>query len=122
MKTDVRKRLQVAKTKTRIKAKIKKSGKFRLAFFRGNKNFYAQIIDDVKGITLVAAATNEKGFAESREKNLANIDSAVKLGKILAERAKEKSITTVVFDRAGKLYHGKVKAFADSVRENGIEI
>lgn len=121
MKSAVRKKQQVEKTKHRIRAKLLKSNALRLAFFRGNRNFYAQIIDDQKGITLVAAATNEKSFRPEGEKNMANIETAKKLGQLIAERAKEKNIEKVVFDRSGRIYHGKVKAFADSAREGGLQ-
>lgn len=110
------------KTRLRIRSKIKKNTELlRLNLFRGNKNLYAQIIDDSKGVTLVAAATNEKDFSsEDKKKNRANVEGAKKLGQIIAQRALEKDIKKVVFDRAGNLYHGKVKAFADAAREGGL--
>ena len=103
-----------------IKRKIKASrDRLRLCISRSNKNFYCQIIDDLKGFTLVSASTLEKSFPEM--KNKGNIEAAKALGKILAERAKIQGIKKVVFDRNGYLYHGKVKSFADSTRENGLE-
>jgi large subunit ribosomal protein L18 len=90
----------------------------RLCVYRSNKNFYAQIIDDSQGFTMVAASTLEKDFPAM--KNRGNVAAAKILGKIIAERAQQKGITGVVFDRSGYLYHGKVKAFADAARENGL--
>ncbi len=121
---DIKEKLKIRKQKTRLKirSKIKRSNKtIRLNLFRGNKNLYAQIIDDQKGVTLVSAATNEKDFADkTKDQNRSNIENAKKLGKIIAERSLAKDIKDVVFDRAGNLYHGKVKAFADAAREGGL--
>ena len=89
----------------------------RISVFRSNKHIYAQIIDDVNGVTLVAASSNEKGS----EGYGSNKDAASKVGTLLAERAKEQNITTVVFDRSGYLYHGRVKALADAARDGGLE-
>jgi len=103
-----------------IKNKIKAGKrKFRLCISKSNKNFYAQIIDDEKGATLVGVSTMSKEFPEM--KNHGNIEAAKALGKILAEKAKTTGINSVVFDRNGYLYHGKIKAFADAARENGLE-
>lgn len=104
-----------------IKRKIKSSnkGKLRLCISRSNKGFYVQIIDDLKGFTVVSASTLEKTFPEM--KNKGNLEAAKALGKIISERAISKGIKKVVFDRNGYLYHGKVKSFADSARENGLE-
>lgn len=103
-----------------IKRKIKSGGdKLRLCISRSNKNFSCQIIDDTKGFTLVSASTLEKTFTALKSKG--NIESAKSLGKIIAEKAVNKGIKKVVFDRNGYLYHGKIKAFADSARENGLE-
>ena len=90
----------------------------RLAVFRSNKHMEAQIIDDVKGITLVSASTYEKG---NKFENGSNVEAAKLVGKVLAERALEKGITVVVFDRGGFLYHGRVKALADAAREAGLK-
>jgi len=89
----------------------------RISVFRSNKHIYAQIIDDVNGVTLVAASSNEKGS----EGNGGNKDAATKVGTLLAERATEKNIKTVVFDRSGYLYHGRVKALAEAARDGGLD-
>ena len=92
----------------------------RLAVFRSNNHMYAQVIDDVAGNTLVAASTLEKAVSAELEKTN-NVDAAAYLGTVIAKRALEKGITTVVFDRGGYLYHGKVAALADAAREAGLE-
>jgi len=108
------------KRRLRVKKKIhSNTSKPRVCISRSNKSLYAQIIDDSKGHTLVSASSLEKDFTDIKVKG--NIAAAKKLGKILAERANGKGIKTVIFDRNGYLYHGKVKAFADSLRENGLE-
>lgn len=89
----------------------------RLSVFRSAKHIYAQIIDDSKGVTLVAAASNEKAMAEVSGKKA---EVAIQVGKLAAQRALEKGIKTVVFDRNGFLYHGRVKAVADGAREAGL--
>ncbi|MEI6674393.1 MAG: 50S ribosomal protein L18 [Verrucomicrobiota bacterium] len=89
----------------------------RLAVHYSNQHIYAQVIDDAKGCTLCAASTLDKSF----EKASSNIVSAQQVGKLLAERALASSINTVVFDRGGHLYHGKVKALADAAREGGLQ-
>ena len=89
----------------------------RLNVFRSNSNIYAQIIDDVAGVTLVSASTLDKDF----EGATGNCEAAKKVGQLLAERAKAKGIDTVVFDRGGYLYHGRVAALADGAREGGLE-
>jgi large subunit ribosomal protein L18 len=91
----------------------------RLCISKSNKSLYAQIIDDEKGSTVVALSTLAKDFAA--EKNKSNIKAATSLGKAIAEKAKAAGITKVKFDRNGFLYHGKIKAFADSARENGLD-
>ena len=89
----------------------------RLNVFRSETNIYAQIIDDTKGITLVSASSLEKGFECEGTKT----DAAKKVGEVIAERAKAKGIDTVVFDRGGYLYHGRVKALAEGAREGGLQ-
>ena len=89
----------------------------RLAVFRSNNHMYAQIIDDTVGNTLVSASTLDK---EVKTK-ASNIEAATEVGKLIAERAKKAKVTTVVFDRNGYLYHGKVKALAEAAREAGLE-
>ena len=91
----------------------------RLAVFRSVKHIYAQVIDDRKGHTLVAASSNEKNAAS--RSNGGNLAGAKEIGKLIAERAKAKGISKVVFDRGGYLYHGRVKALADAAREAGLE-
>jgi len=89
----------------------------RLAIFRSLNHIYAQVIDDQQGHTVVAAASTEKDL---RGKG-GNVEGAKLIGKKVAERAKEKGISKVVFDRGGYLYHGRVKALADAAREAGLE-
>jgi len=89
----------------------------RLAVFRSASHIYVQVIDDERGHTLAAAASTEKDL---RGKG-GNVNGAKLIGKTVAERAKEKGITKVVFDRGGYLYHGRVKALADAAREAGLE-
>ncbi len=92
----------------------------RLAVFRSNSHMYAQIIDDTVGNTLVSASTMDKEVKSACERT-DNVDAAAKVGTFIAERAKAKGITTVVFDRGGFLYAGKVKALAEAAREAGLE-
>ena len=92
----------------------------RLAVFRSNNHMYAQIIDDTVGNTLVAASTVEKTVSAELEKTN-NVDAAAYLGTVIAKRAIEKGINTVVFDRGGFIYQGKIKALADAAREAGLE-
>ncbi len=106
--------------KLRVKRKIKaNAGVLRLCISKSNRNIFAQIIDDVKGHTVVAASTMEKAFEGT--KNLGNKQAATALGKHIAEKAKQQGIEKVVFDRNGYLYHGRVKAFADAAREAGLQ-
>ena len=90
----------------------------RLAVFRSVKHIYAQVIDDSVGHTLAAASSNEKSDGI---KSGGNVAGAKAVGKLLAERAKEKGVKSVVFDRGGYLYHGRVKALADAARQGGLE-
>ena len=92
----------------------------RLAVFRSNNHMYAQIIDDTVGNTLVSASTVQKEVKAELEKTN-NVDAAAYLGKVIAERALDKGIKEVVFDRGGFIYQGKVKALADAAREAGLE-
>ena len=92
----------------------------RLAVFRSNNHMYAQIIDDTVGNTLVAASTLEKDVKAELEKTN-NVDAAAYLGKVIAKKALDKGITTVVFDRGGFIYQGKVAALAEAAREAGLE-
>ncbi|MCR4989714.1 MAG: 50S ribosomal protein L18 [Lachnospiraceae bacterium] len=92
----------------------------RLAVFRSNNHMYAQIIDDTVGNTLVAASTNEKEVKAKLDKTN-NVEAASYLGQVIAKRALEKGIDTVVFDRGGFIYQGKVAALADAAREAGLK-
>ena len=103
----------------RRKVKLAARGRARLTVFRSSKHIYAQLIDDNKGTTLVAASSLEKTMREGGVKGT-NKDAAKAVGKLIAERAKEKGIKDVVFDRGGYLYHGRIKALADAAREGGL--
>ena len=92
----------------------------RLAVFRSNNHMYAQIIDDTVGNTLVSASTLEKAVKSELEKTN-NVDAAAYLGTVIAKRAIEKGIKTVVFDRGGYIYQGKIAALAEAAREAGLE-
>ncbi len=103
---------------TRIRKKVSgTSERPRLAVFRSLNHIYAQVIDDVNGKTLAAASTTEK---ELKSKTGGNIEAAQKIGKTIAERALAAGVSTVVFDRGGYLYHGRVKALLDATREAGL--
>ena len=88
----------------------------RLCVYRSTNNIYAQIIDDVNGVTLVSASSLDKSI----EGNGGNKEAAKAVGKLVAERAIEKNITSVVFDRGGNIYHGRVKELAEGARESGL--
>ena len=104
---------------TRIRKKISGTGQRpRLAVFRSLNHIYAQVIDDASGQTLASASTTETDFAG---KSGGNVESAKTVGKLVAERAKEKGVTRVVFDRGGYIYHGRVKSLAEAAREAGLE-
>ena len=113
----------IDKNAMRLKRHIRVRGKIsgtpecpRLNVFRSNANIYAQLIDDVNGVTLVSANTLEKEF----EGATGNVEAAKKVGLVLAERAKAKGIEDVVFDRGGYIYHGRVAALAEGAREGGL--
>jgi large subunit ribosomal protein L18 len=89
----------------------------RLAIYRSLKHIYAQVIDDRAGRTVVSASSNEKSVSFDG----GNVDGAKEVGRLVAERAKEKGVTKIVFDRGGYLYHGRIKALADAAREAGLE-
>ncbi|MFB3814916.1 MAG: 50S ribosomal protein L18 [Terriglobales bacterium] len=89
----------------------------RLSVYRSLNNISVQVIDDAQGKTIVSASSNEKGA----KRNGGNVAAAKEIGKAIAERAKAKGITKVVFDRGGYLYHGRVKALADAAREAGLQ-
>ena len=92
----------------------------RLAVFRSNNHMYAQIIDDTVGNTLVSASTTQKDVKAELEKTN-DVAAAAYLGTVIAKRALEKGITSVVFDRGGFIYHGKIEALADAAREAGLK-
>lgn len=92
----------------------------RLSIHRTNKQIYAQVICDVKGVTLAAASTLEKELKE-KLKSGANVEAATEVGKLVAERAKKAGVEAVVFDRGRFLYHGRVQALADGAREGGLK-
>lgn len=108
------------KRQIRVRKKIKGTAERpRLNVFRSSRHIHAQIIDDVNGVTLVAASSISPDVKADLVYS-GNIDAAKKVGAAVAKKALEKNITTVVFDRNGFLYHGRVKALADSARENGL--
>ena len=120
----------MVKKESRSKIRVKKHKRIRnrlsgtperprLAVFRSNNHMYAQIIDDKAGNTLVAASTLEKDVQSELEKTN-NVDAAAYVGTVIAKRALEKGLTTVVFDRGGYIYHGKVAALAEAAREAGL--
>jgi len=108
--------------KATVRRAIKEAatGRARLSVFRSSKHIYAQVIDDAKGATVAAASSIEKDLRGSL-KTGANVDAAKAVGKLVAERAKEKGVTSVVFDRGSYLYHGRIKALADAAREGGLK-
>jgi len=95
-------------------------GRPRLSIHFSAKNIYVQVIDDQQGKTIASVNTTEADF-KADKKTRANKDTAIKVGRLLAERSKDKQVTKVVFDRGGLQYHGKVKALADAAREAGLE-
>lgn len=104
---------------SRIRTKVSGTAECpRLCVFRSNKQISAQIIDDTKGITLVQASSLDKDLKIA---NGGNVEAAKLVGKSIAEKAKKAKIKTVVFDRSGYLYHGRVEALAEAARENGLE-
>ncbi|MFA5111369.1 MAG: 50S ribosomal protein L18 [Desulfobaccales bacterium] len=108
------------KRKQRIRKKVGGGNRLRLSVFRSSKHIYAQIIDDGKGQTLAAASTLS-GELKDQLSGLKKLDAAKAVGKLLAAKAKAAGIDKVVFDRNGFLYHGRIKAVADSCREHGLE-
>ncbi len=105
----------------RLRANINgTASKPRLSVYRSNMHMYAQIIDDTVGKTIVSASTLDKELKGTLE-HTNTVEAAIKVGELLAKRAKDKNIDTVVFDRGGYIYHGKVKALADAAREAGLQ-
>ena len=91
----------------------------RLSVFRSSKHIYAQVIDDGEGVTLASASTTEKSTREGL-KTGASVDAAKAVGKLIAQRAQEKGVKDVIFDRGSYLYHGRIKALAEAAREGGL--
>ena len=115
-KTD--RKLERTRRHARVRTKVSgTSERPRLCVFRSNSNLYAQIIDDVAGITLVAASTLDKEVKTKKS----NIEAAKEVGALIAKRAAAKNIKTVVYDRGGYIFHGVVKALAEAAREGGLE-
>ena len=101
----------------RIRGKISGTAERpRLSIFRSNKNIYAQLIDDVAGVTLASASTLDENVSDATK-----LEQAAAVGKAIAEAAKAKNISTVVFDRSGYLYHGRIQGLGDAARENGLD-
>jgi large subunit ribosomal protein L18 len=112
------------KVHSRIRKKVQGTQERpRLNVYRSVNHIYAQVIDDAKGATLVSATSVEKGKGIKGEKRPTggNLSSAKEVGKLIAERAKQKGINKVVFDRGGYLYHGRIKALAEAAREAGLQ-
>lgn len=105
----------------RVRSSLKRvaGNRVRLSVFLSGQHTYAQLIDDAKGVTLAAASTAEKDLS-GKMKSCANVDAAKAIGKAIAERALKVDVKDVVFDRGGRLYHGRVKALADAAREAGL--
>ncbi|MHA0857696.1 50S ribosomal protein L18 [Paenibacillus sp. CMAA1364] len=112
-----------ARTRRHLRVRKKITGtaaRPRLNVYRSSKHIYAQLIDDVAGVTLASASTVDKELCEGIT-NGANVESARKVGELVAKRAKEKGCSSVVFDRGGYLYHGRIQALAEAAREAGLE-
>ena len=118
MVSKIDKNAQRQKRHIRVRGKISGTPERpRLNVFRSNANIYAQVIDDVNGVTLASASTLDKEF----EGAAGNCEAAKKVGLLVGQRAKEKGISVVVFDRGGYIYHGRVAALAEGAREGGLE-
>jgi large subunit ribosomal protein L18 len=114
----VKVRTQRRKGVTRRAVKTAGAGRPRLSVHRSSKHIYAQVIDDVKGVTVASASSLEK---DNRSKTGANVDAAKVVGTLVAKRAIEKGVKEVVFDRGAYLYHGRIKALGDAAREGGLK-
>jgi len=110
-----------ARRKERIRLQIRKKAadRIRLSVFRSGKHIYAQLIDDSKGVTLASASSLDKDV-KSSVKSTSTVEAAKSVGAAIAKKAKEAKVTTVVFDRSGYLFHGRVKALAEAAREHGL--
>jgi large subunit ribosomal protein L18 len=116
---NARQALERRKARVRRTLRAAANGRPRLSVFRSSKHIYAQLIDDAKGLTIVAASSLEKELRGSL-KTGADIEAAKAIGKLLAERAVAKGVKDVLFDRGGYIFHGRVKALADAARESGL--
>ncbi|NBT40141.1 MAG: 50S ribosomal protein L18 [Alphaproteobacteria bacterium] len=105
--------------RNRVRNHLKKvsNGRPRLSVFRSGRHIYAQVIDDMQGVTLAAASTLEKDLGATGS----SVDAAAKVGNLIAERAKAAGVETVVFDRGGFIYHGRVRSLAEAAREAGLQ-
>jgi len=114
------KRALFLKRRLRVRNKLRKinTGKPRLSIHRSSKNISVQVIDDVQGITLASASTLEKNLGYVGKNN---VDASAKVGSVIAARAKKVGVEVVLFDRGGRLFHGKVKALAEAAREGGLK-
>ena len=108
------------KARVRRAIRLNAGDRLRLSVHRSGKHIYAQVIDDVKGQTVAAASSLDKGL-RANLKSGANLDAAKAVGKLVAERASAKGIKDVVFDRGGYIFHGRIKALADAARESGLK-
>ena len=117
-----RERIRSERRVARVRRALKKAanGRPRLSVFRSSQHIYAQVIDDASGHTVASASTLEKAMRDEL-KTGADTAAAARVGKLIAERAKEKGIDKVIFDRGGRLYHGRLKALADAAREGGLD-
>jgi large subunit ribosomal protein L18 len=114
--------MAVRDTRNRRRARVRRklrgtSERPRLSVYRSNRYIYAQVIDDTEGVTLATASSQEPELRSDR----LNLETAAKVGSLVADRAKEAGVSTVVFDRGGYKYHGRLKALADAAREAGLE-
>lgn len=118
MVSKTNRQLERARRHARVRNKISGTAERpRLCVFRSNTNIYVQIIDDVAGNTIVSASTLDKEVKTKKS----NVEAAKEVGTLIAKRAADKTITTVVFDRSGYIYHGVVKSLAEAAREGGLE-
>jgi large subunit ribosomal protein L18 len=112
---------RIMRRKGRVRGVLRRAAgdRKRLSVFRSSKHIYAQVIDDEEGVTLASASTAEKSARDSL-KTGASVDAAKEIGKLIAQRAKEKGVKDVIFDRGSYLYHGRIKALAEAAREGGL--
>ena len=118
------KRRSIARGKRHVRVRKKIAGSAdrpRLCVFRSHKNIYAQVIDDAAGATIASASSLEKDVAKAAKEGAGKMSMSVAVGQVIAERAKEKGIVEVCFDRGGYRFHGRVKALADAAKEGGLD-